>query len=433
MTTVTAASKHAWDSRNFRRLWTGSAVSTFGSEVAELAVPLLAIGVLAASPGELGALRAAQFLPFLLATLPLGVLVDRRRRLPLMVGADVGRFALILVIPIAVWAGFAGMELLYVVMFLAGVMTVLYQIADFAFVPEVVTPAQLVDANGKLAAAQSANEIGARGFGGLLVQAASAPVALLVNTVTYLVSALSLRGIDVVESPRPTASARPSWGEITAGLREALRNRYVRALLGEATTFNLFNEIFILGLMLYTVREVGLSPLQLGVVFTAGGVGSFLGAWFGSRVTGRFGYGRVLLITLILGNTAPVLVALAGTGTASVLALFCTAFVIMGAGIGIANVHAVTLRQAALPEELRGRVNAAYRLISWGAIPVGATLGGVVAGSTDARTAMVSGACGMVLATLWVAFSPVRRLTSIAEAARLSRGGDPGDPARTAG
>ncbi|MBB5788047.1 MFS transporter [Jiangella mangrovi] len=430
MTAVTEPTTRAWASRDFRRLWAGSAVSTFGSEVAELAVPLLAIGVLAATPGELGALRTAQFLPFLLATLPLGMLVDRRRRLPLMVGADVGRFALILVIPLAVWAGFAEIELLYVVMFLAGVLTVLYQVADFAFVPEVVTPHQLVDANGKLAAAQSANEIGARGFGGLLVQAASAPVAMLVNAVTYLVSAFSLRGISVVETTRPTASARPSWAEVTAGLREALRNRYVRALLGEATTFNLFNEVFILGLMLFTVREVGLSPIQIGIVFTAGGVGSFLGAWFGARVTGRFGYGRVLLVTLILGNTAPVLVALAGTDAVGTLVLFCSVFVVMGVGIGIANVHAVSLRQAALPEELRGRVNAAYRLISWGAIPVGATLGGVLAAVTDARTAMVAGASGMVLATLWVAFSPVRRLASIDEAARLSRAGD---PPRTAG
>ncbi|WP_083460032.1 MFS transporter [Jiangella muralis] len=415
------ASTRAWDNRDFRRLWTGSAVSTFGSEVAELAVPLLAIAVLAATPGELGALRTAQFLPFLLATLPLGMLVDRRRRLPLMIGADVGRFALILVIPIAVWAGLAEIELLYVVMFLAGVLTVLYQVADFAFVPEVVTAHQLVDANGKLAAAHSANEIGARGFGGLLVQAASAPVAMLVNAVAYLASALSLRGIAVVETARPAASTRPSWAEVTAGLREALRNRFVRALLGEATTFNLFNEVFLLGLMLFTVREVGLSPVQLGIVFTAGGVGSFLGAWFGSRVTGRFGYGRVLLITLALGNTAPVLVALAGTDAAGTMTLFCSVFVVMGVGIGIANVHAVTLRQAALPDELRGRVNAAYRLISWGAIPVGASLGGLLAGLTDGRTAMVAGACGMVLATLWVAFSPVRRLASIDEAARLSR------------
>ncbi|WP_162606364.1 MFS transporter [Jiangella asiatica] len=409
-------STRAWPNRNFRRLWLGSAVSTFGSEVAELAVPLLAIVALAATPGELGAVRTAQFLPFLLATLPLGVLVDRRRRLPLMIGADVGRFALMMIIPITVWAGVAGMELLYVVMFAAGVLTVLYQVADFAFLPEIVTHRQLVDANGKLAAAQSANEIGGRGFGGVIVQAVSAPFAVAINATGYLVSALSLRGIRVEEAARPVASARPSWSEITAGLREALRHRYIRALLGEATTFNFFNEIFVLGLMLFAVRELGLGPAQIGIVFTAGGIGSFLGAWFGSRVTGRFGYGRVLLIALVLGNTAPVLVVFTGTDPVASLVLLGAVFVVMGVGIGIANVHAVTVRQAALPERLRGRVNAAYRLISWGAIPLGAALGGGVAGLTDSRTTMVSGGTGMALATLWVAFSPVRRLASIDDA-----------------
>ncbi|BCB91853.1 hypothetical protein Psuf_091660 [Phytohabitans suffuscus] len=166
----------AWANRDFRRLWLGSAVSSFGSEVAELALPLLALVTLSASAAEVGLLRVAQFLPFLLATLPLGVLVDRhrRRRLSFMVGADLGRFALLAVIPLGIWAGVARVELLYVVVFAAGILTVLYQIADFAFLPSLVRTDQLVDANGKIAATQSANEIGGRGLGGLIVQAASA-------------------------------------------------------------------------------------------------------------------------------------------------------------------------------------------------------------------------------------------------------------------
>ncbi len=415
MTVVTpGTSTRAWSNPDFRRLWAGSAVSSFGAEIAELAIPLLAIVTLAATPSEVGTLRTAQFLPFLLATLPLGMLVDRSRRLPLMIGADVGRFALIMIIPLAVWAGIARIELLYVVMFAAGVLTVLYQVADFAFVPDVVAAQQLVDANGKIAAAQSANEIGGRGFGGVLVDTLSAPVAVLLNAVGYLASAIWLSRIRVTETSRSEPD-RPTWADITAGLREALRHRYVRPLLGEATTFNFFNEMFILGLMLFLARDLGLSAAVIGVVFTVGGVGSFIGAWFGSRVTGRFGYGRVLVATLILGNTAPVLVAPARDGGLDVVVLFCAIFAAMGLGIGIANVHAVSVRQTALPEQLRGRVNAAYRLISWGAIPVGATLGGVVAGAWDARTAMITGAAGMSLATLWVAFSPVRRLRSIDE------------------
>ena len=306
------SSQRVWSNRSFRRLWFASTVSSFGSEVAELALPLLALLTLSASATEVGLLRVAQFLPFLLATLPLGLLVDRRRRhrLSLMVGADLGRFLLVAAIPITVWIGVASIELLYGVVFAAGILTVLYQIADFAFLPSVVDRAQLVDANGKIAASQSANEIGGRGLGGLLIQAISAPVAVAVNAVAFLVSALCLRRIKINQTDEDEIAAAasppgPAWREVIEGLRLAVRDRYVRALLGEATTFNVFNEMFILGLLIYSVRELGLGPAAIGLVFTAGGVGSFVGAWFGARVTGRFGYGRVLLVTLIVGNAAP--------------------------------------------------------------------------------------------------------------------------------
>jgi hypothetical protein len=219
---------------------------------------------LSASAEQLGLLRAAQFLPFLLATIPLGLLVDRRarHRLALMVGADLGRFVLVASIPLAVWAGVASMGLLYGVVFAVGLLTVLYQIADFAFLPSLVTRAQLVDANGKIAAAQSANEIGGRGLGGLLVQALSAPLAVSVNALGFLVSAGALSRIRVPhpaepadgQSSEPGTAARP---RATDGLRLALRNRYVRPLLAEATTYNVFNEIFVIGLLLHAVRELG--------------------------------------------------------------------------------------------------------------------------------------------------------------------------------
>jgi Na+/melibiose symporter-like transporter len=337
-----------------------------------------------------------------------------------MIGADLGRFALIACIPIAVWTGFAGMGLLYGVVFAAGILTVLYQIASFAFLPSVVRPGQLVDANGKIAATQAASEIGGRGLGGLLIEVISAPAAVAVNAVAFLASALSQRRIRAgqlaeARDEQPVGVSSP-WRDIGEGLRVAVSNRYVRALLGEATTFNLFNELFILGLMLYCVRDLGMGGAAIGLVFTAGGVGSFVGAWFGSRVTGRFGYGRVLLITLVVGNTVPLGVVLTGPAGDAGLALLCTIFAVMGVGIGVANVHAVSLRQLALPEHLRGQVNAAYRLISWGAIPLGGAVGGLVATHAGAQLAMVAGAAGMVLATLWVAFSAVPRLRTISDA-----------------
>jgi MFS transporter len=416
----------AWSSRNFRRLWRGSAASTLGSEVAEIALPLFALVTLSASAAQASTLRIAQFLPFLLATVPAGLLVDRfqRSRLRLMIGADLGRAVLVALLPVAAWTGTAGMPTLYVVVFAAAVLTVIYQIADFALLPKIVSEGQIVDANGKLAATQSAAEIGGRGIGAVLVQALSAPVALLLNAGGYLLSAISLSRIRLdAPTPQPAAE-KPAAGvsarrDLLRGIRFTVRQRFVRPLLGEAATFNLFNEILLLGLMLYAVREAHLSPVAIGAVFTAGGIGSFAGAWFGARFTARFGYGRVLLVTLALGNGAPLGVLLANrTGSESgLLALLCSIFVVMGIGIGIANVHAVSLRQAATPEALRGQVNAAYRLVSWGAIPVGAAIGGVIATQTDPFTAMVTGAIGVSVSTVWVALSAVPALRSIHDAA----------------
>lgn len=416
-----STTRSAWGNRDFRRLWFGSTVSWFGSEIGELALPLLAIVTLRASPDQLGILRGAQFLPFLLATLPLGVLVDRSRRRPLMIGADAGRFLLIGLIPAAVWAGLASMELLYGLAFLAGILTVLYQLADFALLPRVVDDDQLVDGNGRLAASQAAAETSGKGLGGVIVQALSPPVGVLVDAVSYLVSALTLSRVRTAEPPpaQPVKDRSPwrdGWRDAREGLGIVVRNRYLRPLLGEATTFNFFDEIFILGLLLYAVRDLGLNAAQIGLVFTAAGVGSFLGAWFGPRITGRFGYGRVLLATMLLGNTAPVAVVASTHSRAVALVVLTAAFATMGIGIGIANVHAVSLRQSATPAHLHGRVNAGYRLISWGAVPLGASIGGLLAAQLGAHTATLIGAFGIPIATVWVAASSIPHLASIHDA-----------------
>ena len=422
MPVTSGARPDAWRSRNFRWLWGSTALSTFGAEIGELALPLLAVLTLSAEPGELAALRTAQFLPFVLATLPFGLLVDRVRRRPMLIGADAGRFLLVALLPLAVWLGFASIPALCVVVFLVGTLTVLSQVAAFAFIPHVVGADDLPDANARIAATEAAAEIGGRGIAGVAVQVLGAPVTMLANAVGYLASALALSRVRDDEHP---AARRPDRGpggraalvEVKEGLRTALRNRYVRALLGEATTYNLFNEIFMIGLLLYAVRTLALSPAALGAVFVAGGVGSFLGAWFGTRWTGRWGYGRVLTLTLAMGNTVPLLALLGGTAGSWAAALLGAVFFVVGLGIGVANSHAITVRQLATPDQLRGRVNSAYRLISWGAIPVGASLGGVITAALGPASAVLVGGLGVAAATLWVIFSPVPRLNRVQDAA----------------
>ncbi|WP_433164175.1 MFS transporter [Kribbella sp. CA-247076] len=403
----------AWADRNFRRLWAGSSASWFGAEIGELALPLLALITLSATPGELGVLRMMQFLPFLLVTLPVGVLVDRCRRRPLMIGADLGRFVLIAAVPALVWLGAARIELVYVLVFAATVLTVVYQLSDFAFLPRVVEPELLLDANSKLTATQSAAEIGGKGLGGLLVQALTAPFAVLFNAAGYLLSAVAVARIDVDEPVRrpPHRSARR---EVVEGIRIAVRNKYLRPLVAESTTYNLFFELFLVGLMVYTVRELGMSPALVGLAFTIGAAGTFLGAWFGARVAGRFGYGRVLLVTIFVGNTASVALVLMND-QATAMTILSSVFFLMGLGTGIATVHATSLRQTVVPDALQGRVNAAYRMVSWGAVPIGAGLGGLIAGQYGARTAVLVGALGIPIGTVWIAASAIPRVRSIAD------------------
>ena len=406
----------AWSDPNFRWMWRGSSGAAFGSEIGELAIPLVALITLAATPGELSVLRIVQFAPFVLATLPLGLLVDRHRRRPLVVGADLGRAAMLGLIPLGVLLGGGSLWWLYVLVAAIGVLTVLHQIADFAFLPSVVTADRLTDANSKITATQSAAAVGGAGAGGVLVQAVTAPLAVLVTAGTHLASALCLLRVRTDEQV-PPPSSQSALGELRAGLRFLAREPHLRALLGEATLFNLANEIFMLGLTLYLIRDLGIGPAGFGLVLMVGALGSFLGAWFGTKATARFGYGRVLSLTLVVGNTAPLGVVLVDDDSLGSWVALGLVFLVTGLGIGMADAHATTVRQLATPELLRGRVNSAYRFVSWGVVPLGAAAGGLLIGATDARTAVIVGAGGAALATLFVVLSPVRTLRSVRELA----------------
>lgn len=413
MTTVSSA----WRSKPFRRVWTAGAVSGLGSEIGELAVPVLAVVTLAASAAELSLVRAALLVPYLLLTLWLGVIVDRRARRPLLVAADLGRGLLLAVVCGLALTGWLSIPLLVAAAALLGSLAVLSTLAEFSFVPQVVEEHQLIDANARITAAQSAIGVAGAGAGGLLVQLVTAPFALLLNAAGFLVSGVLLLRLRVVESvPARRASRRSAVREAREGIVVLLRHRVLRSLLSEATVWNLGNEIFMLSLALLVLRSYGFGPAALGLVLMAGGVGAFAGSLLSARLTARFGYGRSLVAAMLVGNSAPVL-ALLAAGSASVasLVVLTAGFVLSGLGIGVANSQAVSLRQLAVEPTLRGRANAGYRLVSWGALSIGALAGGVLVTALDPWAAGMLGAGLMALATVPVALSPVRRMRRIEE------------------
>lgn len=405
----------AWSAPDFRTLWRASAVSATGTEIGEIALPVLALVVLQASAVELSVVRAAQLLPFLILPLALGVLVERRPQRRLMVQADLVRGIVLLLVAALALTGALTVPALAVFVAVIGAGTVLYSLADFSYLPRLLTPEQLPDGNARLTATQSALSVGGQGVGGALVQAVTAPWAVVVNGAAYLASGLFLRTISTPDhrsQPAAGSSVGLAWG----GVRTLWRHKQVRALAAEATIWNLGNEVLMLSISILVIRTYSLGPLVLGLILMAGGVGAFIGSMFSARLTRTVGYGRGLIAALVLGNSAPLAVITFTTGTSYQVILLGAAFLMSGLGIGVANSQAVTVRQLSVPEHLRSRVNAAYRLLSWGALAFGALGAGLLNTTVGAHPAAVVGAAVMASATIPVALSPVRAMqTTIPE------------------
>ena len=388
-------------------------------------------------------MRTALVAPFLVVTLWFGVIVDRHPRRPLMILADWVRGVLLaavcvlaltntLTIPVAVGAAFA-----------IGTMTVLYQLADFSFLPQFVPEDALIDANSKITATESAIETAGSGVGGLIVQAVTAPIAIAVNAVGCLASALLIGRLRIDEpAPETTATETtpdqvaiesapiapatetadepaaksPAIAEARDGLNSLIRHPILRALAAEASLWNFGHEILMLALAVHVLAGLPAGPLIFGVVVTCGGIGALVGSLLSPRLTARFGYGRSLLVSLVLGNTAPLIgMVIVAFFPAVLIPGLAVAFLLSGLGSGVADSQSTSIRQLALPDEIRGRVNAGYRLVSWGALSFGAILGGALITFIGPVGSAVSGAALMALATVPVALSPVRGIRAINE------------------
>ena len=402
-----------WRSGDFVKLWGGQTVSVLGSAVTGLALPVVAIQVLHASPFQVGLVTAAWSTPFLLS-LFVGVWVDRRRRLPILIGANLGRAVVIGIVPLFAVLGVLALPHLYVVAFLVGLLTVPFDLAYLSYLPSLVDRRQLVDANSKLVTSATLADIGGRPLGGLLIELLSAPIALVIDAVSYLFSSVSLMAIDKRE-PAPSRPAerraqRMSSSDIREGLRLVFGDLHLRALAGQAATFNLFQTVIVTVFQYYALTTLGLGPFWLAFVLTTMSVGALTGSLFTARLPRLFGFGRALLVATALGCFAPALLLIVtGSGSGSVMVM-ALSFFVHGVGLVVTNVLAVTFRQSVTPDHLQGRMHASYRLLIYGAIPVGALLGGVLGGAVGLRAALAIGVVGLCCAFLWVLCSPIRTL-----------------------
>lgn len=399
--------------RDFRLLWLGQGISEVGTAVTFVALPLIAVGQLGATPMQVGLLTAAGFGAWLVVGLPLGAWADRRRRRPLLIAADLGRAALIATIPVAAAAQVLTVVHLIVVALLTSALSVLFDVAYPAYLPNVVEKDRLVDANGKLFATESASHIAGPGAGGVLIQAVGAAAALVIDVVSFVVSAVTLRAIRSVEPPPPEGGKRRLRAELAEGLRYTFRWPFTRTILVACALANFAFGGYTAVVVVFLYASVGLSEAMIGLLFAAGGVGAVAGALAAARLAARIGDARLVWMAPAAQVGFGLMIPLTGPGWR--MGFFVAGSFVINFCIAIFNVCVRAAIQASVPSHLLGRTSASVRLFSRGALPLGALAAGAFATATDPRLAITVLMAGLVLCPLRLRFSPVGRVRTVAE------------------
>lgn len=392
---------------NFLKLWAGQTVSLFGSQITVLALPLLAANVLQAAPQQMGILGFVQYIPWLLVGLFAGVWVDRLRRRPIMLTADIARTILLSLIPLTALLGLLRMEYLYLIGFLVGICNVFFEIAYVAILPSMVLREQLVEGNSKLQASSSASEAAGPGLAGLLVQAISAPIAISLDALSFAVSALSLAWIKVQESLPPHPAKQTSvWKQARDGLRISLAHPLLRGFIGCSTTGNFFIDVHLAVYVLYLTRELGLPASVIGLIYTFGGIGGVIGAALADRLARSLGTGRVAVVSQLFHGLCMAALPLVARlqPTVPLLAFVHT---VWGFSFATYAIPALSLRQAITPDHLQGRITASQRVLTFGLSPLGFLLGGFLGEWIGLWPTLLVAGIGLIFSNLWLSLSPL--------------------------
>ncbi|SNY55302.1 MFS transporter [Paractinoplanes atraurantiacus] len=401
-----------WHDRDFRLVTAGQTVTQLGAEVSALAFPLTAVLLLDATPWQLGVLVAVQNGAFLVAGLPAGVLLDRRRRRPVLILTDVVRAVALTVVTVAAAAGGLSFGLLLAVSAVMSLMRVVFEIGYQTYLPSIVPTRHLVQGNSTVEAIRASGQIAGPSLGGALVQVAGAATALLADALSFLVSALLLWR---VRTPEPAAAhaarRRPMVGQMREGIRFVLADPVLRAV---AATSALSNLLFVAANALnvfFLVETVGVSAATAGLLFSIGSAAALVAAAVATRLARWLGSARIIWVSVTVTSPFNLLIPLTGPGWR--LAFFAAGICVGGAGQLVYAITQLSYRQAVVPAAILGRVNATMRFLVMGLLPVGGLLGGALAGLSSVRTTLWVIAAGLTLAPVFLILSPLRRAREV--------------------
>ena len=397
-----------WRQGDFLRLWAAQTVSDFGARITREGLPMMAVMALAATPSQLGLLYALASGPALLVGLAAGDFVDHTARRPILIAADLVRAVILITLPIAAWLGLLSMLQVYAAAALVAAASVLFDIADHAYLPGLVGKALVTDANAKIGATESVAELGGPALAGVLFQWLTAPIAVAVNAATYVVSAIFLARIRTPEPARTDGSRSRGWlhGVVT-GATTAWNEPRVRALLLMSTVSGLFGGFFGALYIVFALRGLGLTPALLGLAIATGGVGALAGSALAQPMARQLGVGPAICVSGALAALSALIIPFSPAGLVGGMTGLVAAQLI-GDSFGVVTmVLSVSLSQSALPLGVLGRVRATFRAAAGGAAVVGALVGGGLAEAFGLRAALIVAASGLLIGPLIGAFSPL--------------------------
>lgn len=416
-----------WRDPDFLKLWGGQTVSVFGSLVTGVALPLVAVLTLHATQTQVALLYIAQAAPALALGLAAGALTDRTRRRPLLIATDIGRALALMAVPLAAALGGLSLGLLYSVAVVTSALTTLFDTAYPPYLATLVGEERLVEGNAKLGASMSVAEVAGFGAAGALAQALTAPVAVLIDAVTYVVSVASLALIRAPEPHPQPGVARASPGqlarEVAEGLRLTWESSARRAIAGAGAINSLCGSLLETALVIFILRDLRLSPAVMGLSFGIGGVASFFGAVVAQRVTARLGLARALRWSAWVSRGLGLLIPLAG-GPAWLAFALLTIPQFGDAAYTIYEISATSALQLVTPTSALGRVVASGNALRSAGSLLGLALGATVGAELGARGTLALAMGGMLLGPLLLSLTPMRdgRLVARGMAAQVENG-----------
>jgi MFS family permease len=398
-----------WKNSNFRNLWSGMTVSFVGSQVTTIALPTIALLVLNASAVEVGILKSLEVLMMPLLGLFAGVLADRLNPRKIMITSDISRFLVIMLIPLAYALDFLNMYVLFAAAALLGAFTVFFNISYHSYIPNVVPGEHLVEGNSKLNLSQSMSGVVGPSFAGWLIFLVGAVWAVIVDSISYLFSAIFLMQIKPIKEREYKEKAATSiWTDIKEGFRYVWSNKTLKTLVFIISFCNMGFFTLQTMILVFAYQQLGMSSGLVGTILGIGSLGFVAGATFVSKLNAKLGVGRTMVLGLFTTGIAGMLLSLASKGYPAIVMTICWFLVCFA--LTVFDINQFTMRQLTTPMKLQGRMHATVRIVAMGVIPIAMITGGYLSEHYTAVYALIMAGASFLIAATITAFSHISRL-----------------------